>query len=170
MRRPLIALALAGTLGAGEIELLEPSLVRQMEQMESAVDRSFRSADGTRPAAISATRGIYLPGYGAVFSVEVNLVPMANPSPFRRSYTSEEIRDLNLRKRAALGPLRSRMRDILIQEGSLLTDLPPDLQVTLAISLFHFPWEDRSNLPSQVVIGAPRVHLSGDTVLTTRYY
>ncbi len=170
MKGPLLGLLLAGMLGAAEIELLEPSLVRQIEEMESAVDRSFRSADGTQPAAISATRGIYLPGYGAVFSVEVNLVPMANPSPFRRSYTSEEIGDLNVRKRAALEPLRRRMREILIREGPALTDLPPDLQVTLAVSLFHFPWEDRSNLPSQVVIGASRARLSGDTVLTTRYY
>ena len=170
MRVAWLALLLAGPLEAAEIELLEPGLMRQMEEMESAVDRSFRSADGTRPAAISATRGIYLPGYGAVFSVEVNLVPVANASPFRRSYTSEEIRALNLRKRAALEPLRQRMREILIREGSALTDLPPDLQVTLAVSLFHFPWEDRWYLPSQVVIGAPRVRLSGDTLLTTRYY
>lgn len=172
MRGPLLALLLAGPMGAAEIELLEPSLVLQMDAMESAVDRSFRSPDGTRPAAISATRGIYLPGYGTVFSVEVNLVPMANPSPFRRSYTSEEIRDLNQRKRAALEPLRRRMREILIREGSALTDLPPDLQVTLAVSLFHFPWEDRSDLPRQVVIGAPRarLRLSGDTLLTTRHY
>lgn len=170
MRVAWLALLLAGSLGGAEIELLEPGLMRQMEEMESAVDRSFRSADGTRPAAISATRGIYLPGYGAVFSVEVNLAPVANASPFRRSYTSEEIRALNVRKRAALEPLRQRMREILIREGSALTDLPPDLQVTLAVSLFHFPWEDRSNLPSQIVIGAPRVRLSGDSLLTTRYY
>ena len=170
MRVAWLALPLAVSLGAAEIELLEPGLMRQMEEMEGAVDRSFRSADGPRPAAISATRGIYLPGYGAVFSVEVNLVPVANASPFRRSYTSEEIRALNARKRAALEPLRQRMRKILIREGSALTDLSPDLQVTLAVSLFHFPWEDRSNLPSQVVIGAPRVRLSGGTLLTTRYY
>ena len=81
MRVAWLALLLAGSLGAAEIELLEPGLMRQMEEMESAVDRSFRSADGTRPAAISATRGIYLPGYGAVFSVEVNLVPVGERQP-----------------------------------------------------------------------------------------
>lgn len=170
MRALLAALLLASHGWALDLELLEPELVRQMGEVEDAVDRSFRSADGSRPAAISATRGIYLPGYGAVFSVEVNLVPLANASPFRRSYTAAEIRDINLRKRAAIEPLRRRMRQILIEEGLTLTDLSADLQVTLAVTLFHFPWEDRTSLPSQIVVGAARGRLSGNTILTTRYY
>lgn len=170
MRGALILLLAVGSLGAEGFELLEPNLVRQMETMERAIDRAFRSADGTKPAAISATRAIFLPAYGAVFSIEINLAPSANPSPFRRSYTSEEVRAINLRKRAALEPLRRGMRQILIAEGPSLTDLRPDFQVTLAVSLFHFPWEDRTGLPSQVVISATRGRLSPDTVLTTRHY
>ena len=170
MRAALLLLLAAGSVRAEGIELLEPDLVRQMEAMERAVGRAFRSADGTKPAAVSAARAIFLPGYGAVFSVEVNLVPTANASPFRRSYTPAEVNAVNLRKRAALEPLRRGMRRILIAEGPSLTDLRPDLQVTLAVSLFHFPWEDRTGLPSQVVISATRGRLAPDTVLTTRYY
>ena len=170
MRAIALALAAAGSLGGAGVELLEPGLVAQIEAMESAIDTSFRSADGTRPAAVSATRGIHLPGYGTVFSVEVNLVPVANASPFRRSYTPAEIRDVNARKRAALEPLRRKIREILLAEGPTLTMLAPDLEVSLAVSLFHFPWEDRTDLPSQIVIGAERGRLSGDTVLTTRHY
>ena len=170
MRRVLIALLLAAPLGAADIELMEPELVRQMEAMERAVDRSFRPVAGDRPVAISSTRGIFLPGYGVVFSVEVNLVPTASPSPFRRSYTAEEIGDLNRRKRDALEPLRRRMREVLVRQGAALTDLAADLQVTLAVSLFHFPWEDRSDLPSQVVIGSSRAGLADGSLLITRHY
>ena len=170
MRVALVALLLAAHSGAADIELMEPGLVRQMEAMEMAVDRNFRPVAGDRPVAISSTRGIFLPGYGVVFSVEVNLVPMASPSPFRRSYTAEEVSDLNRRKREALEPLRHRMREVLLREGAALTDLAADLQVTLAVSLFHFPWEDRSDLPSQIVIGSSRAGLVDGSMLITRHY
>lgn len=170
--RPAAALALlaAVPLGAEGPELLEPHLVRQMEAVEAVVDREFRSADGSRPSAISAARAIFLPGYGSVFLVEVNLAPAANASPFRRSYTAREIREINLRKRAALEPLRRRMRRILLSEGPSLTHLAPDLQVALAVTLFHFPWEDRTGLPSQVVVSSVRGRLGPETALTTRHY
>lgn len=170
MRLALAALLLAAPLGAEGIELLEPALVRQMEAFERAVDRSFRSAGGDRPARIGPTRSIFLPSHGAVFLVEVNLAPTANVSPFRRTYTPDEIRDLNRRKRAALEPLRTKMREVVVTNGGDLTALAPMLQVTLAVSLFHFPWEDRTQLPGQIVIGAARGDLAPDIVLTTRYY
>ena len=62
------------------------------------------------------------------------------------------------------------MRDILVAQGPGLTNLAPGLEVSLAVSLFHFPWEDRTQLPKQIVIGAARGTLSGETVLTTRHY
>lgn len=170
MRTLAILLLAAASLPGQGIELLEPRLVRQMDAVERTIDRAFRSADGSRPAAISATRAIFLPGYGAVFSVEVNLVPTANPSPFRRSYTENEVQEINLRKRTALEPLREEMRALLIEQGPTLTRLPADLQVALAVSLFHFPWEDRTGLPSQVVLSTSRDRLAPEPILTTRYY
>ena len=62
------------------------------------------------------------------------------------------------------------MREVLVAEGPRLTKLAPGLEVTLAVSLFHFPWEDRTQLPKQIVIGTARGTLSGETVLTTRHY
>jgi len=169
MKICLATVLLCVPLGGAAIELLEPDLVGQMEAVERAVDRRFRRAsDGA--TAISATRGIYLPGYGIVFSIEVNLEPTANLSPFRRSYSADEIQRLNLRKREGLEPLRRKMRMALVDLGPSLTELAPELQVAFAASLFHFPWEDRTELPSQIVIAAARGALSGETTLTTRYY
>lgn len=170
MKIGLAIVLLCAPLGATGIELLEPDLVGQMEALERAVDRRFRGSTERGATAISAARGIYLPGYGVVFSIEVNLEPTANLSPFRRSYTADEIQQLNARKRKGLEPLRETMRSALLELGPRLTELAPDLQVALAVSLFHFPWEDRAELPSQIVIAAPRGALSGETSLTTRYY
>ncbi len=170
MRAALLALLACGPLAAQGLDLMEPALTRQMDAMERQVDRAFRSADGSHPVATGATRGIYLPGYGAVFSVEVNLAPTASLSPFRRSYAAEEILALNRRKRRGLEPLRGKMRQILIEHGTGLTGLGPDLQVALAVTLFHFPWEDRTELPRQIVIAAKRGALAPEPTLTTRHY
>ncbi len=170
MRRLLALAVVALPLWPADMELLEPNLVRQIENVEAAVDRSFRPTGTDRATAVGVTRGIYLPGYGAVFSVEVNLVPTANLSPFRRSYTAAEIQALNERKRQMLDGLRRTMRRLLVEEGPTLSDLKPDLQVALAVSLFHFPWEDRTGLPSQVVMGAARGDLSNESMLVTRHY
>ena len=170
MKAALLTIVGCAALAAQGLELLEPSLMHQLDALERRVDREFRSADGSRPVATGATRSIYLPGYGAVFSVEVNLAPTANLSPFRRSYSAEEIADLNERKRGGLEPLRRKMRQILVEHGPALTALAPDLQVALAVTLFHFPWEDRTHLPSQIVIAARRGALDQEPILTTRHY
>ena len=170
MRAALLAIVACASLTAQGLELLEPSLTQQLDAMERRVDREFRSADGSRPVATGTTRSIYLPGYGAVFSVEVNLAPTANLSPFRRSYSAEEIRELNERKQGGLEPLRRKMRQILVEHGPALTGLAPDLQVALAVTLFHFPWEDRTQLPSQIVVAARRGALAQEPILTTRHY
>ena len=170
MRAALLALLACAPLGGQGLELLEPGLMQQLDAMKRQVDQEFRSADGSRPVATSATRSIYLPGYGAVFSIEVNLAPTGSLSPFRRSYAADEIQAINQRKRGGLEPLRRKMRQILVEHGAALTGLAPDLQVALAVTLFHFPWEDRTQLPSQIVIAARRGALAQEPILTTRHY
>ncbi len=166
----LIALLAAAAFGV-EVSPEAAALSKQMTAVEKAVDRHFRSVgSGEAVAMIGTARGIYLADYGAVFSVEVNLIPMANLSPFRSAYTEEEKRQLNIRKRQRMETLEQQMRVVLMKEGSALTEVGVDQQVALAVSLFHFPWEDLTQLPSQVVMAGARGELGSRENLTTRYY
>ena len=164
-------LLLAGVLGAESISLEESPLTEQLETMERSLDRHFRFGGGNSPiTVVGATRSVYLGGYGAVLSIEVNLVPTANLSPCRQSYTAEEIRQLNFHKRSSMEPLLLKMREILIQDGTALSELAADEHVTLAIKLFHFPWEDRTQLPGQIVMSATRGSLLSGGRVKTQYY
>ncbi len=152
-----VLLALAPSAWAVEISPDAAKIRSQMQTVERAIDARFRDVSGEQPMSIlGSARGVYLAGYGAVFTLEVNLAPVANISPFRQSYSEEEKRQLNVRKRQRLETLEQQARDILIAETRALTALPAGEKVALAVSLFHFAWEDLTQLPSQMVMAAVR--------------
>jgi hypothetical protein len=129
----------------------------EMTTVERSINARFQRID--EPVSIvllTAARGAYLEGFGAVFTLEVNLAPIANVSPFQRSYSEEQKRQLNIRKRARLENLESDARVMLIEEAGKLSSLPPQQNIALVISLFHFGWEDLTKLPGQFVMQAQK--------------
>lgn len=118
---------------------------------------------------LGQTRGVYLDGYGIVFTTELNLLATANISPFRPSYTKEELQRIRLKKAMRLEALKKNMRDILITTGASLDTVPVSDKVAISITLFYFSWEDVAGLPRQLVISAPRKALisalKGETTL-----
>ncbi|MCS7316017.1 MAG: hypothetical protein RMI94_11650 [Bryobacterales bacterium] len=108
---------------------------------------------------LGTTRGVYLEGYGAVLTAEVNLVAAPGLSPFRPALTKEEIARLNARKQQRLPQLKQIMREMLQDAAAALEALPPNEQIVLAITLFHYSWEDRTGLPGQILMQAQRQQL-----------
>ncbi len=153
----LLLVFLAPSASAVEIAADSAEIRTQMQAVERAIDARFRALSGQQPMTLlGSARGVYLAGYGAVFTLEVNLAPVANLSPFRQSYSEEEKSQLNVRKRQRLETLEQQARDILVAETKRLTALPVGEKVALAVSLFHFAWEDLTQLPSQMVMAAVR--------------
>ncbi len=151
---------LTGPLLAAEPIGETPEMLAEIKTAERSIDGNFKDISGRDPMGlIGFTRGGYLTDYGAVFSFEVMLVPVPNVSPFRPKYTDEEKKQLNVRKRQRLEDLEMKAQEILVAEGCKLTAVPSNQRVALVISLFHFAWEDRSNLPSQLVMQASRQNL-----------
>ena len=58
--------------------------------------------------------GVYLEGYGAVFSTELNLILSPNLSPFQPSFTKLEISRIHDRKMQRLPLLKQNMREMLM--------------------------------------------------------
>lgn len=113
------------------------------------------------------TRGVYLDGYGVVFSTELNLIVSPNLNPFHQSFTKIEISRVHDRKLRQLPVLKQNMREMLIASAASLENLPPSEQVVLAVSLFHYSWEDYSGLPSQIVMQAERQKLLSNATRDT---
>jgi hypothetical protein len=69
--------------------------------LEKMTDTKVVQLDANTPAdVIGLTRGVYLDGYGAVFTAEVDLNPYAAPNPFRPSYKEADIEKLRLQKKS----------------------------------------------------------------------
>ena len=156
----LLGCGFASAASAVEIDPSAKKLRAQILDAERAIDRRFQTlTEETPPALLGATRGMYIADYGLVFSLQVNLVPVAGISPFRQAYSEEEKRQLNIRKRARLETLEIKSRQILVEETAKLTLLRSDDRAALAVTLFHFPWEDLTALPTQMVLSAPKAAL-----------
>lgn len=129
----------------------------------ATVEKSFdgRLARPTPDAfdLLGSARGVYLEGYGAVFSTELNLIVSPNLSPFHQSFTKVEIARIHGQKLQRLPLLKRTMREMLVASAASLENLPPSEQVVLAVTLFHYSWEDYGGLPSQVVMQAERQKL-----------
>jgi hypothetical protein len=124
--------------------------------------RSYDSFD-----LLGTTRGVYLEGYGAIFSTELNLIVSPNLNPFHQSFTKIEIARIHDRKVQRLPLLKQQMREMLIASAASLENLPPSEQVVLGVTLFHYSWEDYSGLPSQIVMQAERQKLLSNATRET---
>jgi hypothetical protein len=130
----------------------------------SSIEKSFdnRLARANLPDSfdiLGTTRGVYLAGFGAVFSAELNLVVTPNLSPFHPVFTKQEIARIHDRKLQRLPVLKQNMREMLVASAANLENLPPNEQVVLAVSLFHFSWENTNGIPAQIVMQAQRQQL-----------
>jgi hypothetical protein len=105
---------------------------------------------------LGATRGLYLDGYGAVFTTEVSLIITPQVNPFRQQITKEEATRVHQRKVARLPLLKQAMADMMKSSAMTLIQIPDGQQIVLAVRLLYLPWEDTTGLPAQVLMSASR--------------
>ncbi|MGH9786784.1 MAG: hypothetical protein ACRD88_21660 [Terriglobia bacterium] len=143
----------AGTLP--ELDLR--SLRVQLEAFQDIVNRSVAQSFEHPFTLLQDAKGIYLPRFGVVFHMEVNLHPLRLISPFdMRPYTPEELRSARATKLARIRELKARLSALLLEHGTKLTEVPPDQSVAIAVHLFNLPSEQSEGLPTQVVLEATR--------------
>jgi hypothetical protein len=140
-----------------------------IRHMEQSVDAKVTNIDKTEPGfLLGPTRGVYLDGYGAVFTAEVDLLPSAAPNPFRPEYSKQDILRLKAKKQMRISLLKQKMRDTIIAASVPLDSVPKEERIALAVTIPYFPWEDGAGLPRQIVMHAPRSLLlkgaKGDTL------
>jgi len=142
---------------AAEPAITKPDVRDSLETVERTMSDRLRTNEVLSTMYVLwRPRGAYLEGYGAVFTVELNLVPMGDISPFQKAYSAEQKRQLNVRKRQRLEDLTEQTRELLVEAAKQLNVVPEGEKVALAVTLFHYNWEDVTGLPSQLVVQAPR--------------
>ena len=157
---------------AGQEATPPPTHARITRATLMGLERSFdgRIARANAPDSfdlLGPTRSVYLDGYGVVFSTELNLILSPNISPFHQSFTQIEKTRIHDRKLQRLPVLKQSMREMLISSAAALENLPPNEQVVVAVTLFHYSWEDTSGMPAQIVMQAERQKLLSNATRET---
>jgi hypothetical protein len=150
--RAFLIICLAGVMA---FAVMEPPALKAVE---AAINDRFRSGLNDPFDLLGTARGSYLPGYGAVFTVEMNLVtlPPLAFSPFSQTASPQELAALHDRKVKKLAALRDAMHDLMLTAGSTLTTLAGDERVTMEAFLFNYRWEKTAGLPHKLVMTAER--------------
>lgn len=159
MRALLAALALAGAVAAATPDHPRPPRAAVVD-LEKSFDRAIEKLTPSDQMNIMAsTQGVYVAGFGAVFTAQVDLITTPTLSPFRQSISVADKQRIRVRKVERLPVLREQMRRMLVAAASALELLPPEEQVVLAVSIFRYGWEDTKGLPAQIVMQAKRQEL-----------
>ena len=136
----------------------KPRLSRaSVAAMEQNLDKSLATLAPEDPiSVIGLTQGAYITGYGVIFMSEVNLAPAAGITPFHQAITKDEVTRIHQKNVDRLPKLKQVMQAALLSSSAYLDGLGSDDQIAVAISLFHFNWENVSGLPSQIVMHGPK--------------
>jgi len=86
------------------------------------------------------TRGVYLDGYGAVFTTEASLVVTPTTNPFRQSISKELADGVRKRKIERLPLLKTAMKDMMRSMATTLIQIPADQQMVLIVRFYYEPW------------------------------
>ncbi|HSM77871.1 MAG TPA: hypothetical protein VLT57_09610 [Bryobacteraceae bacterium] len=101
---------------------------------------------------LGTTRGVYLDGYGAVFTAEIDLAPGPSLNPFHQTMTKQNIADNHEKMVQRLPKLKLAMSEMLAATAASLDNVPAEEKVVLGITLTQYAWQDRAGVPSQVVV------------------
>ncbi len=151
------ALAMAAVLAPAASSQQAPRVTRTvLASVEKRIDTTIPALDVSDPYDLLGTaRGIYLPGYGAIFTSELNLV-VTTISPFTPALTQADIEKLHAKKLGRVVSLKRYMRNMMVAAAAALEAVPPNEQIVIGMSLFYRKFEIKEGLPSQVIMQAPR--------------
>lgn len=129
----------------------------ELAAIEKSFDEKFTRFNVSQPMELlGLTRGIYLPGYGVVFTAEVSLIQSPIISPFRPRITKEEMLQIRAAKLKRVPEMRNLMKEMLLASAASLDSLPPGETIVLGVTFINSNWEDASGLPKAITMQARR--------------
>jgi len=135
-------------------------------ELERSFDAKLSSLGGVNEPVdlLGGTRGLYLDGYGAVFTTELSLLVAPGISPFKPVITDKEKALVHQRKIERLPKLKQAMREFVRTVAMTLFVVPDDQQIVVAVRLDYMKWEDTMGLPGLIVAKADRKGAVADDI------
>jgi len=145
------------------------ALKAEMRVMDAVIDETMGQTFTAPFGLLEKTKGAYLPDFGLVFSLEVNLYPLRTLSPFDlRPLTQEELEKAAKTKRERIEVIKKSLPRLLADHGSSLRDLSAQDSVAVIVHLFHIPTEGE-NLPTQLIVEVRKADLEQNWGKTISY-
>jgi hypothetical protein len=136
------------------------ALKGEMKVFEAVIDGTMTQTFAPPFGLLEKTQGAYLPGFGLVFSLEVNLYPSRTPNPFDMTPLSKaELEKAAKVKQARINTVKTSIPRLLADHAMSLRDLNADDSVAVVVHLFEMQPGD-TKLPEQLVIETRRSDLN----------
>jgi hypothetical protein len=155
-------LLIAGAAAALCFAAVEPRVSRAiLTAVEGTINQTFATRGADSYDLLGTARGTYLEGYGALYTIELDLVSVGplDMSPFRPSMSPAEIAAIRERKLKKVSVLKEAMRNILVNASGTMEGLPSNERIAMEAILFNFRWEDSKGLPRRVFMSAEKQKL-----------
>jgi hypothetical protein len=124
----------------------------EMKVLAAVIDESMAQTFHPPFGVLEKTKGTYLPGFGVVFALEVNLYPIRTLSMFNlKPLTKEEIEKGLKVKRERIGTIKQAVPRLLANHAHELDALASEESVAVIVHLFQVQ-EEGETLPSQIVM------------------
>lgn len=132
-----------------------------LKSVEGSINDRLKSNISDPYDLLGPARGTYLEGYGAVFTVQMNLVllPALRVSPFNPD-SGKEITALHDHKARKVEDLKATMRDLMTGASKSLPGLPPQERIVMEAFLFDYSWEQTRGLPHRIMLTAYKQKLT----------
>ena len=122
----------------------------QIEQFQAVIENALRQ--DVRSTVLSAPRGAYLEGYGAVFSTEASLYRLRPLTPFTPGpYSRQELEQAYQAALERVGRLKETLRQAMAQHGPLLEQLQPGHTLAVIVHLYNGVADPGRPYPSQLI-------------------
>jgi hypothetical protein len=127
---------------------------------------SAMASDNLGPVdLLGATRGVYLDGFGVVFTTEMGLIQTPTINPFNTTITQAQKDRVHAAKIKRLPALKNAIVETLRVIAASLTQVPEDQQVVLAVRLDYSSWEKTAGLPGLITARADRRSAQAGNIL-----
>jgi len=135
------------------------ALKAEMQVFEAVIDGTMAPTFVAPFGLLEKTRGTYLPGFGLVFSLEVNLYPLRSTSPFDLTPLSKaELERAAKTGRERIAAIKESVPRMLADHAMSLHDLLSDNSVAVVVHFFQAgPVE--AKFPDQLVIATRKSDL-----------
>ena len=127
-----------------------------LRSVEKSLDERINRIWPDNPlAVVGPARGVYLPTYGAVFTIELNTA-YSGISPMHTTLTAQDMDKVHRQKIERTPQLKKNLEEALVDMAASLDPVPAEEQVVLEADLDRYDWEMPGGYPAEIMLQSTR--------------